>query len=87
MADAPSERHRQSRTPAMVPMATTPPDPREQVCRGCGYSDRNACADTLDGPNWWIEDDLCSACAARIQAATDPAYAGLYAEDGPPELP
>ena len=30
-----------------------------------------------------VEEDLCSVCAARLQAMADPAYAGLYAEDGP----
>ena len=89
MADAPPERHRPQRAPAAIPMATRspPPEPGEQVCRECGYSDRNACADALDGPNWWIEEDLCSACAAQMQAAADPAYAGLYAHDGPSDLP
>lgn len=89
MADPSSRRHRQERGPATVPMATTPPppEPQEQVCRECGYPDRNACMDALDGPVWWIEQDLCSVCAAQMQAAADPAYAGLYAHDGPPDLP
>ena len=89
MADAPSESDRQRRAPATGPPATTPlpPEPQEQVCRECGYPDRNACADALDAPVWWIEEDLCSICAAQIQAAADPAYAGLYAHDGPPDLP
>lgn len=89
MADVPSKTHRQSCAPETAPIATTPepPEPGERVCRECGYSDRNAGADALDGPNWWIEENLCSACAAQMQAAADPAYAGLYAHDGPPDLP
>lgn len=47
----------------------------------------NAGADALDGPHWWIVENLCSVCAAKMQSAADPAYAGLYADDGPPELP
>ncbi len=30
---------------------------------------------------WWVEPDLCAACAAEMAARLDPAMAGLYAED------
>ncbi|PFG16308.1 hypothetical protein ATK74_0842 [Propionicimonas paludicola] len=33
-----------------------------RVCAGCGCTDDNACV-TREGPCWWINDDLCSACA------------------------
>ncbi len=78
MADAPSER---------LCRELPPPEPQDQVYRECRHSDRNACADALDGPCRWIEADLCSACAAQIQAAANPACAGLYADDAPPDLP
>ncbi|MYE00537.1 MAG: hypothetical protein F4Y03_04560 [Alphaproteobacteria bacterium] len=60
-----------------------PPAPGDRICRECGCWDWNACVDAHDGPCWWVEEDLCSVCAARLQAMADPAYAGLYAEDGP----
>jgi hypothetical protein len=31
-------------------------------CRRCGCTDDRACQ-TEDGPCFWVEDDLCSACA------------------------
>ena len=30
---------------------------------------------------WWVEPDLCSACAAEMAARLDPAMAGLWAGD------
>ena len=34
------------------------------TCRGCGCWDYDACFDTEDGPCWWVDEDLCSACHA-----------------------
>lgn len=33
----------------------------EDKCRVCGCTWNNACM-TEQGPCWWVEDDLCSAC-------------------------
>ena len=68
---------------ALLDAPPHPPAPWDRTCRECGCWDWNACCDMRDGPCWWVEEDLCSYCAARLQAAADPAYAGLYAEDGP----
>ncbi|MDD3491929.1 MAG: hypothetical protein PHZ19_00335 [Candidatus Thermoplasmatota archaeon] len=35
-------------------------------CRVCGCTEDNACV-TDDGPCYWVEEDLCSACAAKSQ--------------------
>jgi hypothetical protein len=35
----------------------------EQVCRVCGCTDDNACS----GGCWWVEEDLCSACAGEAE--------------------
>ena len=52
-------------------------------CRGCGCHDCDACVDDETGMVCgWVEEDLCSSCAARLAAEADPAMAGLYAEDG-----
>ena len=32
------------------------------TCRGCGCNERHACL-TGAGPCYWVEPDLCSACA------------------------
>lgn len=37
---------------------------REQKCRVCGCTDNHACM-TDDGACYWIEPDLCSACAEK----------------------
>lgn len=40
------------------------PAPRplaERVCRVCGCTQNHAC----EGGCWWINDDLCSSCAAK----------------------
>jgi hypothetical protein len=34
----------------------------EPTCRECGCSDSLACPDGC----WWVEEDLCSACAAEL---------------------
>ena len=36
--------------------------PTIRRCRECGCTDFNACR-TDTGPCWWVEADLCSACA------------------------
>ncbi|MDR3510674.1 MAG: hypothetical protein P4L73_03510 [Caulobacteraceae bacterium] len=33
----------------------------DRACRVCGCTWFRACL-TEDGPCWWVEDDLCSAC-------------------------
>jgi hypothetical protein len=60
-------------------------------CRVCGCTQDRACV-SEDGPCWWVEADLCSACATTAQiavagldrrikelqqAAADPYYANL----------
>jgi hypothetical protein len=47
-----------SKPPPRGPVA----GPRGQRCRECGCTDARACM-TDAGPCWWIEPDLCSACA------------------------
>jgi hypothetical protein len=37
-----------------------------QRCRSCGCSNLSACP----GGCWWVEDDLCSSCAAGVDVAT-----------------
>ena len=34
----------------------------ERICRVCGCTQEHAC-ETDEGPCYWVEDDLCSACA------------------------
>ena len=81
----PCERHELRRALAEVIFESPPPPPMpgDRICRGCGCWDWNACADMHDGPCWWVEEDLCSVCTARLQAEIDPECSGLYAEDGP----
>ncbi len=38
----------------------------EHKCRICGCDDEHAC-ETLVGPCHWVEPDLCSACARRLE--------------------
>lgn len=33
-------------------------------CRRCGCTEDNACM-TIQGPCYWVEDDLCSVCAGK----------------------
>ncbi len=74
-----------------MPRQTMPPiffaDPNvtfdTAVCRVCGCHDFDACVEEdSDRACWWVEPDLCSACAAEMAAKLDPAMAGLYAGDG-----
>jgi len=49
-----------------VAVVTPHPDPLpqgERECRVCGCTDRNACT-SEEGPCFWLEETLCSACAA-----------------------
>ena len=51
-------------------------------CRVCGCHDLDASAEEESEMScWWVEPDLCSACAAELAARLDPAMAGLYSED------
>ena len=46
-------------------------------CRACGCTEDNACV--VDGqPCWWVEPDLCSACAG-MQPASEPQVVDLVA--------
>jgi len=45
------------------PGAETPVEPR--FCRTCGCTDSRACP----GGCWWVEPDLCSACARKAGGA------------------
>ena len=79
------ERHELRRAPAAAIFGFPPPPPMpgDRICRGCGRRDWNACVDEHGGPCRWVGEDLCSLCAAGLQAEADPAYSGLFAEDGP----
>ena len=81
----PEEKHelRRALAEAIFGFPPPPPMPGDRICRGCGCWDWNACVDGDDEPCWWVEEDLCSVCAARLQVEANPAYSGLYAEDGP----
>ncbi len=81
----PDEKHelRRALAEAVFQVPVPPPAPGDPVCRECGCWDWNACVDMHDGPCWWVEEDLCSVCAARLQAKVARAYSGLCAEEGP----
>ena len=81
----PDEKHQLRRSLAAAIFDPPPPrpGPGDCVCRECGCWDWNACVDARDGPCWWVEQNLCSVCASRLQARAHPAYTGLYSEDGP----
>ncbi|HUV53024.1 MAG TPA: hypothetical protein VMW64_08125 [Dehalococcoidia bacterium] len=38
----------------------------QPMCRVCGCTNEHAC-ETDEGPCHWVEDDLCSACAAKVK--------------------
>ena len=49
-----------------------------RICRACGCTDSHACTNPIDGPCWWVGEDLCSHCdaathalAAKINVAQD----------------
>lgn len=44
--------------------ADGPKSDRRRRCRECGCTDERACW-TLEGPCYWVEEDLCSACVPR----------------------
>ncbi|HVW97533.1 MAG TPA: hypothetical protein VHA56_16285 [Mucilaginibacter sp.] len=35
------------------------------ICRRCGCTQSDACYDELTGSCWWVQEDLCSACATK----------------------
>ena len=78
-----SEKHalRCALATAIFGMPPPPPAPGDPICRGCGCWDWNACVDGDDEACWWVEDDLCSVCAAGMQAAAVRACSGFHAED------
>lgn len=41
-------------------------DAEDRVCRGCGCDSRHACLGEDGVPCHWVEDDLCSVCAAAM---------------------
>ncbi len=81
----PTEKHelRRALAETIFQAPVPPPEPGDAICRECGRRDRNACVDIRDGPCRWVEEDLGSVCAARMQAKADPAYSRLYTGDGP----
>ena len=40
----------------------------ERTCRACGCTDSHACINHVDGPCWWVADDLCSHCQLTAAA-------------------
>lgn len=79
-----SEKHelRRALAAAIFDMPPLPPAPGDRICRGCGCWDWNACVDCEDEPCWWVEDDLCSVCTARLGAAAVRAGSGRHLEAG-----
>ena len=47
------------------PTATQLSIARVRSCRTCGCTDDRSCR-TASGPCYWVEEDLCSACAMRM---------------------
>lgn len=37
------------------------------ICKKCGCTDNDACHDTDTGSCYWLKEDLCSACADRVE--------------------
>ncbi len=58
-----------------IPLGTKEPEPAEkaEICRVCGCTNDRACV-TPDGPCYWVEPDLCSACAARPPISSRPDF-------------
>ena len=54
-----------------------PPAPGDPICRECGCWDLNACLHGDGEPCGWVEEELCSVCAARLQEAADRALSGF----------
>ena len=59
-----------------------PPLPGDRICRGCGCWDWNACLHGDGEPCGWVEEDLCSVCAVREDAAAVRAGSGFHMEAG-----
>jgi hypothetical protein len=49
---------------AFLKPGATPKKPAQRACRVCGCTDDRACP----GGCWWVEPDLCSACAIPQEA-------------------
>lgn len=42
------------------------------VCRECGCTEDEACVDDVTGdPCFWVEPDLCSACAEDVELVVE----------------
>jgi hypothetical protein len=50
-------------------------------CRACGCTDEHACITDDGSPCFWVEGDLCSACASREAASKGGAELGLSPAD------
>ena len=76
------EKHelRRALATAIFGMPPPPPAPGDRICRGCGCWDWNACEHGDDEACFWLEEDLCSVCAERFQAAAERACHGFDAE-------
>ncbi len=75
-----SERHelRRALAVAIFDMPPPPPAPGDPICRGCGCWEWNACLHGDDEPCDWVEEDLCSVCAVRMDAAAARAGSGVH---------
>lgn len=40
---------------------------RLQICRDCGCTNARACREPAGGPCYWVERDLCSVCARKVE--------------------
>ncbi|MDE0696012.1 MAG: hypothetical protein OXH76_09305 [Boseongicola sp.] len=58
-------------------MPRPPAPPGWEECAVCGCWDMAACWSEESGSCWWVEEDLCSHCAERLEA--DPPAAGMPA--------
>lgn len=39
-----------------------------RTCRACGCTETCACVNDVDGPCWWVGEDLCSHCQLTAAA-------------------
>lgn len=74
-----SEKHalRRALAAAVFEFPPPPPAPGDPICRGCGCWEWNACLHGDGEPCDWVEEDLCSVCAARMDAAAARAGSGF----------